>query len=254
MTTQAAYGASGVPRVRVEERREPLPAAPPERELKFLVAGRHVAFVAGLLRGVCPPESRYPPARIVTVYFDTPGLQLLDEKINSDYLKTKVRVRWYEALDGSASAGDAAFVEAKCRIGSTREKRRLWTARRAADLAALPLDAAEWGSLVAALRLEGAGLPHDLAPVLRLSYVRERLVDRLGGGRVSLDTGIAVTAVNPQRIRPGRIGQIPGAVVEYKGQRSDLPPHLRLLTAAGLRRASYSKYLAAYLHVTGTIL
>jgi hypothetical protein len=227
-------------------------AAAPERELKFLVPESRAAFIAGWLRGVCARDPSYPPARVVTVYFDTARLDLLDEKINSDYLKTKVRVRWYERPDGSM-AGESAFVEAKRRVGSTRGKMRRRLEVPASTLAGWPLDHSGWPSLLDPLRTE-ADLPADLGPVIRLSYMRERLVDRIGGGRVAIDTAISVDAVNPRRPRPGLPGRVPGALVEYKGRTLDLPPHLRRLTDSGGRRASFSKYLAAYLHATGTRL
>ena len=34
------------------------------------------------------PDREYPPALVITTYCDTPRLELLDEKIDSDYLKT----------------------------------------------------------------------------------------------------------------------------------------------------------------------
>ena len=254
-STGETPGAPGIPRARLIPRRAPLPAhtlAGLERELKFIVPDSRVAFVGAWLRSVCAPDPAYPPARVVTVYFDTARLDLLDEKINSDYLKTKVRVRWYEALEGSP-AGDALFVEAKLRVGSTRQKVRTPAEAPAADAARWTLGRREWSALLEPLRLEGVELPQDLLPVMRLSYVRERLVDRAGGGRVTLDSRMAIDAVNPQRMRPGLTGRMPGAVVEYKGHTPELPAHLRLLTTSGGRKASFSKYLAGYIHATRTM-
>jgi len=34
------------------------------------------------------PEREYPPALVLTTYYDTPRLDFLDEKIDSDYPKT----------------------------------------------------------------------------------------------------------------------------------------------------------------------
>ena len=62
-----------------------------ERELKFLVPATRSASPPGVAARVCVPERAYPPALVCTTYFDTPGLSLLGEKIDSDYLKTKVR-------------------------------------------------------------------------------------------------------------------------------------------------------------------
>ena len=251
---ESAPGAPDASRVQVVSRRAPQPsdpAVPPERELKFVVPEARAAFVGAWLRHVCVPDPKYPPARVVTVYYDTAQLDLLDEKVNSDYLKTKVRVRWYERLDGSP-AGEAVFVEAKVRVGSTRQKVRRTAGEPAPAVSAWRLERPEWLALLAALRLDGVDLPPDLRPVMRLSYVRERLIDRAGGGRLTLDASMRVDAVNPERMRPGLTGPMPGVVVEYKGRTPELPPHLRRLVDSGGRKASFSKYLAGYLHVTRT--
>ncbi|HXE80009.1 MAG TPA: VTC domain-containing protein [Vicinamibacterales bacterium] len=226
---------------------------PLERELKFVVPPSRTAFVGAWLRSVCLPDPVHPPARVVTVYFDTPQLELLYEKINSDYLKTKVRVRWYERLDGSP-AGEAVFVEAKHRVGSTRAKTRRTADTTASEVAGWSLQRREWPTLLDVLRGAGIEVPQGLAPAIRLSYVRERLTDRVEGGRLNLDTVMHVDAVNPERIRPGVTGPMPGAVVEYKGRTPDLPDHLRLLPRSGGRRASFSKYLAGYLYAARTVL
>src|SRR5918993_5412475 len=103
-----------------EEMPRPAAAPPqPELELKYLMPGSRAAFVRRWLEGVVHPERAYPPALVVTTYYDTPSLDLLDEKINSDHLKTKVRVRWYAPLDGGPPAGPA-LVESQFPVSATR--------------------------------------------------------------------------------------------------------------------------------------
>jgi hypothetical protein len=221
----------------------------PELELKYLLPASGAAFVRRWLEGVVPRERAYPPALVVTTYFDTPDLELLDEKINSDHLKTKVRVRWYAPLDGGPPEGPA-FVECKHREGPTREKRRLTVPVQPAQLAAVPLSAPEWGGLLTELRAAIPALPLDLAPVLRLAYTRHRYVDARGA-RISLDAGIVVQAVNPARLHaPPRPDPLPYAVFEYKGHGPDLPAHVAPVTRLGARRSAFSKYLACYQHLT----
>jgi hypothetical protein len=98
--------------------------------------------------------------------------------------------------------------------------------------------------------MEGVDAPPDVEPVVRLAYVRERFIDASGAARLSLDTAIEAQAVNPRRLAPGQTGRLPGAVDECKGSSTELPPHLHALARAGARRASFSKYVAAYAHVT----
>jgi hypothetical protein len=230
----------------------PRPAAStsqPELELKYLLPVSRAAFVRRWLDGVVRRERAYPPALVVTTYFDTPALELLEEKINSDHLKSKVRVRWYAPLDGGPATGPV-FVECKDREGATREKRRVIARADPAGLAAARLSAPEWGRLISDLRAAVPGLPPDLAPVLRLAYARYRYVDA-AGARISLDAGIVVQAVNPARLHaPARPDALPYAVFEYKGHGLDLPVHVAPVTRLGARRSAFSKYLACYQHVT----
>jgi hypothetical protein len=214
-----------------------------------VVPEERVAVVRGLLTAVCRPDPVHTRARVVTVYYDTPGFRSLDEKINSDYLKTKIRVRWYERLDGT-DPDEAVFVECKYRVGATRHKVRVRLKEQATVVSRWALDRADWHRLLQPLRLQGVDAPPDVEPTLRLAYVRERFVDPVTAARLTLDTDIEVQAVNPLRLRPGLAGRLPGAVVEYKGSSAELPPHLHVLARVGSRKTSYSKYFAAYAHVT----
>src|SRR5262245_61432427 len=122
-------------------------AASLEREIKFLVPDCRSASLRTWLSAACTPERVYPPALVCTTYFDTPGFSLLGEKIDSDYLKTKVRIRWYAALDGDPS-GSRVFAEVKYRVGARRDKLRIELGVDAVTLAATPLYAPVWRSLV----------------------------------------------------------------------------------------------------------
>jgi VTC domain-containing protein len=228
-------------------------AASLERELKFLVPEFRSGSLRLWLDAVCTPERAYPPALVCTTYFDTPGLSLLGEKIDSDYLKTKVRIRWYASLDGDAS-GSPVFTEVKYRIGGRRDKIRVALDVEAVRLAATPLHAPIWRSLVDRLRTKAPIVPARLDPILSLRYARYRYLDRVSGGRVTVDQGIAVTALNESRIT-GRVpARLPVAVLEYKGALDDLPRHLAPAIRFGARRGSCSKYLACYQHATGLVL
>ncbi len=229
--------------------RSAAPPQQPELELKYLLPGSRAGFVRRWLEGVVQHDRAYRPALVVTTYYDTPDLELLDEKINSDHLKTKVRVRWYAPLDGGPPVGPV-FVECKNREGATRQKRRVMAQVQPMQLAAVSLAAPEWGRLLTELRAAVPGLPADLAPVLRLAYARHRYVDPRGA-RISLDAGMVVQAVNPARLHaPARFGPLPDAVFEYKGHGPDLPAHVAPVTRLGARRSAFSKYLACYQHVT----
>jgi hypothetical protein len=118
----------------------------------------------------------------------------------------------------------------------------------ARDADRLPLESASWAGLLSALAAKVA-MPPDLAPVLRLSYLRCRFTDN-HGARVTLDSDIRVEGTSATRLGlPPVPGPLPAAVFEYKSRFSDLPPHLAAVVRFGGRRGSYSKYLACYQHV-----
>lgn len=225
----------------------------PEYELKYLVPASRAAFLRSWIASAVPPDSRFPPARVVTVYYDTRDLRYLGEKVDSVYLKTKARVRWY-AGRGGESIGSPVFAECKFRAGSTREKVRVRLPVAADTVAAWPLDAAAWPPLLAPLREQAPDLPADLVPVMRLRYLRCRFADR-NGARVTLDSEIRVEAVNRSVVsEPVAPTSLPTAVFEYKGRVMDLPEYLKPVVRFGARKASFSKYLACFEHLRHTFL
>lgn len=234
-------------------RRPALSAAVPEleRELKFSVPPGRVSAVRHWLRTACLADAQFPSAVVWTVYYDTPGVQSLDEKRNSDYLKTKMRVRWY-AADGRTPSGPA-FVELKFRIGSRRGKTRVTLPWTADDLAGRPLTDPLFRDLPAQLRAEGVIPGAGWCPVLQLRYHRERLVEPASRARISLDDAIAVEAVNPRHLSALSLGPLPVAVLEVKSRHEALPPRLHALTHLGARKCAFSKYLAVYQHVRRTV-
>ena len=219
-----------------------------DHEIKLAVPLSAADALRAWMSSVCRPDAAHPPRLVWTVYFDTPRLALLREKIDSDYLKTKVRVRWYGAIGNRESP---VFAEVKQRVGNRRGKTRVALDVTPADLARWPLHEARWPALLAPLRAAMPALPAQLAPVLCLRYMRHRFLDPAVQARLSIDSDIRATAVNTAMIH----GHVPvgldHAVFEYKGRLFDLPPHLRPTVRFGARRQAFSKYLACYQAVSG---
>jgi hypothetical protein len=227
------------------------PAAPSvedlERELKFVLPASRVDPARRWLEMLCRRDEQYPDADVWTVYYDTPAFASLDEKLNSDYLKTKVRLRWY-APPGGRGEG-AVFVEAKRRIGNRRDKIRVrlpFTAEAIADRA---LDDPIFTGLPDRLAEKGVVLRSDWQPMLALRYRRRRFVEPLTGTRISLDSDITATRVNHRFLYMRHAGPLPLAVVEVKGQAEELPGPLRALLQFGLRKQSLSKYATLVLQL-----
>ena len=223
-----------------------------EHELKYIVPATVAGAVLAWLPAVCLRDAVYPPAAVHTVYYDTPGLALLGEKMDSDYLKAKVRVRWYADLMGTP--GGAVFAELKARVGNRRVKTRVALPIDGPAAASRPLHDRAWVDWLRPLAELSEHLPASLAPVLSLRYVRHRFTDPRTASRVTVDEAIAVERVNAQRLHGHSTGRLPAAVVEYKGRHVDLPRHLAPLLRFEARRSAYSKYLACWQHVTRTAL
>jgi hypothetical protein len=227
--------------------------APREHEIKYTLPAWTTGALRAWLSGVCVANQALPPAFVDTVYYDTADLRLLREKVDSDYLKTRVRVRWYGRLDGGAADGPL-FAEVKHRVGSQRHKSRVRLDADPASLAGRPLSDAAWTDLLAPLRERVPHLPRGLAPVLALRYTRHRFVDRAGAAHVTLDEHIRVTATNAFRLIARGGGALPVAVLEWKGAVPDIPPHMGRIVRFGARRGAFSKYLACYQLVTRLVL
>jgi hypothetical protein len=223
------------------------PADTRERELKYVLPAGRVPFAERWLAAVCRPDPSYGRADVWTVYYDTAEQRSLREKINSDYLKTKLRVRWY-AAPGGAAAGDA-FLEVKRRVGDRREKIRVVLDGVAGDLAGRPLADRVWRELPGRLAPAGVSLQGVWQPVLAIVYRRSRFVDAASGARVSCDGGIRAAAVRGG-VLPGWHGApLPVGVVEVKGRSDELPVNLRSLVRFDARLSAFSKYAAVWAHM-----
>ena len=219
-----------------------------ERELKFALLQGRVPLVRSWLERICRRDPEFPAALVWTIYYDTPALLSLGEKLNSDYLKRKIRVRWYSSLQGDVTG--PAFVEAKFRTGTLRSKVRQQLPFPAAEIAAMGLADRRLQAVPELLRPHGV-LGHGAwQPLMLIRYRRDRYVEPASQSRISLDSDISAVAVNPMMIRTGDLSPLGTAVLETKGAGDELPRALHGLLGFGLRKQSFSKFLAVYAHMT----
>ena len=217
-----------------------------ERELKFVIAEGRGVLARRLLEALCRPDPEYPAAVVWTLYYDTADLRLLGDKIASDYLKTKVRLRWYGDLDGH-TAGERSFLEVKSRVGSVRSKARVETPLTASELRQARMDDPALIDVLQLLRPLGLTVPMGLRPALLIRYHRHRYLEALSGARVSLDTAIHAPRADQRVLRHNYPVALPAAVLEVKGPSDELPRALRPLLHLGARRLAFSKYASASL-------
>ncbi|MDE0916068.1 MAG: polyphosphate polymerase domain-containing protein [Planctomycetota bacterium] len=209
-------------------------------EAKFTLHGSAVPNVMALMQERLSEDDAFPTARISSLYYDTPDLRFVYDKRNSDYLKQKVRLRWYDNPSTGVTDPDA-FFEVKNKNGAIRRKFRVALRGEAPHLAALDLASAELEALPTRLAEDGPPLPVGLEPLLVVSYLRKRFVLERTQTRISLDWDIRMPRSHP------RFGPVPNrpldtAVVELKGDLRALPPELQELSALGVRMGAFSKY------------
>ncbi len=210
----------------------------PRHEIKFVGPEREAPFAAATLAAVCPPDDEFPVNRVHTIYFDSPRLASYAEKANGDYLKAKLRLRWYErpGVPQPAMGGPwTAWLEVKIRQGSRGFKRRKRLELRGLS----PLGGLDPENLRAVVETH-VGSPWR--PTCWLSYARARLRWPDGVSRVSVDRDLRVEWVAswvPTRL----FGTGPPIfVVEVKGPARVVPPGLSTLIVRHARKRAVSKY------------
>ena len=211
---------------------------------------RHWRTLLRWLELRCPPDPEHPTYMVKSVYYDTLW-RSLEEKINSDFIKSKIRLRWYaDARSGEPTSNPR--LEVKLKRGGRRAKIRLPVDIAAAELARTALHDLRQGDVVNLLRSHGVNCSAMLLPAFQIDYTRSRFTHPPSGACLCLDYDIHVSRVNRAVCRhdPRLLEQ---AVFEIKGTLTRLPPDLSFLTRLGCRKQSFSKYLACYRRLTGGV-
>ena len=210
-------------------------------EQKFLFDGTKPELLLDWLDFHFVRDVDYYFSPVISLYYDTPALSLYGEARNGDYLKTKVRLLWYQAAFAPEQQRVPCFVEIKMKIGGRRQKRRKLltvdtrclsgdlfsdrTIREAPDI--LP----EWRLLVRG----------TLVPLLTVEYERFRFIEPRSGARVALDRRIRCSRANSLYLAGTPPIELACAVLEVKSSNGMLPDCLRPIERH-FRKQSFSKY------------
>jgi len=216
-----------------------------EFEMKLVLPQSRVAPVKAFLRALCREDRAFPANTVASIYFDTRHLEFLHAKLNSDLLKTKVRVRWYEDSQSRQPVG-AAFAELKYRRGLCRSKIRVQTPYSAEEIAKLSL---RDPSLVQILDLLQSRESRDLSlldALLEVRYERLRFFEPISGSRISLDSQIGLGRVQTDLLPHTNRRKLGQAVIEVKNRSGRIPALLNPLFRIGARKDSFSKYLGCF--------
>ncbi len=233
------------------------PEATSRFERKFIILPRDIGLGIAFLRQVCRPDREYPENRVTSLYFDSADLDEYIRSASGEYRKKKVRVRWYDDADESQGMVPV-YLELKSREGFASSKQREKFTVPSEYL--LPqnigrgiLDKTTLNNTLAKL---GYFPERPLQPVILISYRRYRFQEIQTGIRVAFDYDITATMVAPDLGRRESRISLPGAVIEVKGPRLELPVTLRRMKFLDTDWSRFSKYgycIDAFLTDPGTV-
>jgi SPX domain protein involved in polyphosphate accumulation len=214
-------------------------------EIKFVFSNSAAHLFIQWLRSRCFPDPVFPASIVSSIYYDTPSLRSLQEKINSDYIKTKIRLRWYSDIETRVPE-DKSFLEAKHKVGWRREKIRLETDLAGEWLSRVNLDNQMLKTIPQKFLSENILIRRHIFPVFDICYKRYRFVEPTTGARLCVDYDICTSRINWEILPEVPPFRLRTAVFEQKGKLRQLPEVLRQLTALGARKHSFSKYIVCY--------
>lgn len=171
------------------------PHNPANHETKFVFNNNISHLILQWLSCRCQPEPEFPAGIISSIYYDTKNWQFLREKINGDYLKTKVRIRWYSDIEDE-EPGEYSYIEVKQKVGAIRKKIRMKTDISGKWVSQVDLHNEKLLDIPSFLRTKGVGIPRHIYPVFQISYKRWRFVEPMTGARVCVDFDISTPRVN----------------------------------------------------------
>jgi hypothetical protein len=210
-------------------------------EQKYLFAGAKKQLILDWLdfHLVRSPEFYFGP--ILSLYYDTPSFDLYGQVSDGDYLKNKVRLRWYQANFASPAQTVNCYLELKHKCGSIRKKCRTLVKLEAGCLAGNIFEDDAIASLPGQLPELRSLFRLPLMPMLVVEYQRYRFIDPQTGARVSLDTNIGCRRANASHLPVATPVELGCGVLEVKGKGDKLPESLRPLNRH-LKKQSFSKY------------
>jgi len=217
-------------------------------EIKYVAPATSAAALESLLATCCDPDPEYPDNVIYTVYFDSHTMQALAGKQNGDYMKQKVRMRWYgESPDGRVDGDQVpAWLETKNREGASG-----WKTRINLRLPSTAVQRESFSPETIAGAVAGH-VPQMLSPAVWLQYRRKRLVFVDGVHRVSIDEAITGLWLREDMPCLPHTAELPFTIVEVKGPERDIP-HLHGLIGRFARKSAFSKYEICARYLSGDL-
>lgn len=219
-------------------------------ENKYVIPNKNAQALLIALKAKCPLDQSYPEAIVSSVYFDSKNLGLLDEKVNSDFIKTKYRIRWYSDIKTGIPFGNP-FLEVKAKTGGRRSKRRIKLDINSRDFVKIPYESEEYneyGNILKSMHRQHLGI---LRPNYVVSYKRVRFQVPCTQIRFCLDFDIHGKLANEMLNPYKNYNIINESVFEIKGEQEFLPEYMKIIEKYGGIKDSFSKYFSCYKHMKG---
>ena len=212
-------------------------------ERKYLFAEGNGPLVLEWLAALYTPDPEFQQGSVSSLYYDTPNFQLYHEKRGGDFLKAKIRLRWYSTLDEEDDDDDVTcFLELKTKDGAGRHKQRLPLSIPAGALRQ-PYRSEILRNLPARLLGSHPAASCLLCPLIVVSYRRHRFVAPTYEARISVDTGIRCASANAALFPNAEPFRLAAGVLETKSQGDELVGLIRPIKRY-LRKSAFSKYAA----------
>ena len=222
-------------------------------EQKYAFMGQQKEMILDWLEHCYIRDPVFEFGTISSIYYDTPALSSYYEKRNSDYLKSKVRLRWYENLQASDRDVDVTcYLEVKRKYGTVRQKDRIEVVISSKKLMDDPFSDQEILGLPSRTHELRCFPPGILVPILLIQYNRYRFMDSQSRSRIALDTDICCNRVNTvyfPLVPPVNLGM---GVLEIKGNQTELPGSLNPIQTH-LTKSAFSKYAQCLEHLANPL-
>jgi hypothetical protein len=187
-------------------------------------------------------DPNYQFSYVSSIYYDTPTLDLYWEKRNGDYLKSKIRLRWYAKLrELDPNQMVECYLEVKRKFGAIRNKKRLGLKIAVKQLLVDPFESDDIIGLPSMVYDLGYFPRGMLVPTLLIKYERYRFIDPKSGSRIALDINICCKYANTKYISGTFPIYLPVGVLEIKGEHQKMLDSLSPI-AHQLTKMAFSKY------------
>jgi hypothetical protein len=213
-----------------------------EQKYLFPLASREM--ILSWLDHACIPDPSFPYSDVSTLYYDTPELAHFHEGSNGNFVRAKVRLRWYPKAELGGRDHDAdvpGYLEIKTKQGALSGKQRFAVIIPRRSLIQDPFSDSwilELPTQVFELNFKPTNI---LVPVAQVQYRRRRYLDPGSQSGIAVDTEICCTRCNVNVISGMPPVHFPMGILESKGMNRTLPKALAPIGSC-LAKSRFSKY------------